>query len=472
MRGLRVLAIVGAVLTLAPSAFATPYWSPEYIRSLDLRETPEVGPNEFLRWESRSHDYPLEYQRVVEFIVSLQEMDPADPDFGGLREAEHLLNIVQTDNTSELIWTLSRYRQLTGDTQYDDNVAAAWVYVQNNPAYLEEGGSAGSTGYYRVYNCGWAVRAEMKYREVYGDDSHLVYGDSCAMYLVDNNLQYTADPRFQRINSTVLAWAGGNLYAYGVERDNALYREYGALRGRRVKNWSEGEPTLLGCEEWAMSGGAIMWGVLNSYYQEYPESTLIWVSNMGPNMDTYADPGDFQNAWNAWFALGHLAAGEASGEPGYVMTHNALVDTLLFEDGDDDGGIPARPEDTDDMDHAWIANYQAFMGLNPLISTTDVAVAGPAPALNVVLEGNWPNPFNPNTQIGFSMSEPERVSLAVYDVEGRLVRTLMNKVAPAGRNIAVWDGRDNSGQAVSPGVYFYRLSTDRAALSRKMVMIQ
>ena len=69
MRGLRVLAIVGAVLTLAPCAFATPYWSPEYIRSLGDPETTEEGPNEFLRWESRNYDYPLEYQRVVEFIV-------------------------------------------------------------------------------------------------------------------------------------------------------------------------------------------------------------------------------------------------------------------------------------------------------------------------------------------------------------------------------------------------------------------
>jgi len=475
MRGLIVLAVAVLVLASAPTAIATPYWSPEMVRAMEegIQPTAEPTPHEFLSWEPGRYDYMLEYDRVVTFITSLQVMDPGDPDYGGLREAEHMLDVIQTDNTSELIWVLSRYREMTGDTLYDANIQAAWAYEMNFPAYLEEGGEANTTGYYRIYNCGWAIRAEMKYREVFGDTTYLSYGDSCARYLSTHNLILTIDPFYMTVNPTVLAWAAGNLHHYGVERGNPSYLDAAALRGERVKNWANNDSTLLGKQRWAMSGGAVMWGVLNSYFQAHPESAQIWAAAMGPFMDTYSDPGNFQNAWNGWYALGHLAAGQALDDPAYLANHHALTDTLLFEDGDDDGGVPAQPADADTMDHAWIANYLAFMGLDPLLTVTPVALLDPAHAPKVSLEGNWPNPFNPNTNIIFDLPSEGRVSLVVFDVEGRLVRTLVDGTLPEGRRTVPWNGLDDGGRSVSPGVYFSRLRFGEGPpLTGKMVLVK
>jgi len=64
------------------------------------------------------------------------------------------------------------------------------------------------------------------------------------------------------------------------------------------------------------------------------------------------------------------------------------------------------------------------------------------------------------------------VTLAVYDVAGARVRTLIDGTRTAGRHGEVWDGRDSNGQLVGSGVYFYRLRTDDAALTKKMVLLK
>lgn len=71
---------------------------------------------------------------------------------------------------------------------------------------------------------------------------------------------------------------------------------------------------------------------------------------------------------------------------------------------------------------------------------------------------NQPNPFNPQTTLRFHLPEAGRVRLEVYDVAGRLVRVLVVGERTAGSNEAVWDGRDDGGQAVGSGTYLARLS--------------
>lgn len=65
-----------------------------------------------------------------------------------------------------------------------------------------------------------------------------------------------------------------------------------------------------------------------------------------------------------------------------------------------------------------------------------------------------PNPFNPVTDIRFTLSEPAHVRIAVYDLKGRKVADLVDAVYPQGENNAAWEGRDASGRRVSSGVYF------------------
>ena len=73
---------------------------------------------------------------------------------------------------------------------------------------------------------------------------------------------------------------------------------------------------------------------------------------------------------------------------------------------------------------------------------------------------NFPNPFNPQTSIAYTIPRRTHVALTIYDAAGRLVAKLVNGVQPAGRNVVTWNGRDRRGLTVAPGVYFARLVTD------------
>ncbi len=88
------------------------------------------------------------------------------------------------------------------------------------------------------------------------------------------------------------------------------------------------------------------------------------------------------------------------------------------------------------------------------------------------LQPNYPNPFNPRTRIDFTIPQSGRVEIAVYDILGRRVATLLEKVLPAGQHSIEWDGTDHSGERVASGVYFYRMSTLRTSETRKMVLLK
>ena len=88
------------------------------------------------------------------------------------------------------------------------------------------------------------------------------------------------------------------------------------------------------------------------------------------------------------------------------------------------------------------------------------------------LFGNYPNPFNPTTSIRYSIEEPGLVSLDIYNVKGQLVKTLYHGNAEVGGHTVTWNGLDNSGNACSSGVYFYRLRTPNTSIIRKMLMLK
>jgi hypothetical protein len=84
-----------------------------------------------------------------------------------------------------------------------------------------------------------------------------------------------------------------------------------------------------------------------------------------------------------------------------------------------------------------------------------------------------PNPFNPSTTIRFEVpSQGGRITLAVYDVNGRLVRSLQDGFVAGGTGTAQWDGRDASGREVASGVYFCRLSAAGVSQTRKLMLLR
>jgi hypothetical protein len=90
----------------------------------------------------------------------------------------------------------------------------------------------------------------------------------------------------------------------------------------------------------------------------------------------------------------------------------------------------------------------------------------------VELDQNYPNPFNPTTQIDYYLPATERVTLSVYDVQGKLVTTLVDGVVGYGSHTAEWDGTDSRGNRAGSGVYFYRLVTGNKVITKKLVMVK
>lgn len=107
---------------------------------------------------------------------------------------------------------------------------------------------------------------------------------------------------------------------------------------------------------------------------------------------------------------------------------------------------------------------------NSLVTSFEVSVRTPGAVLS--LAQNYPNPFNPNTTIVFSVEREQRVTLAVYDVAGRAVATLLDKRMRPGTHAEQWNGRGRNGSSVAAGVYFIRMTAGSRSLVRKAVLVK
>ena len=87
------------------------------------------------------------------------------------------------------------------------------------------------------------------------------------------------------------------------------------------------------------------------------------------------------------------------------------------------------------------------------------------------LIGNYPNPFNPTTNIQFGLAHDSHVKLCIYDLSGRLVQTLFDEDLPAGWHEQIWLGRDDRGVSVSSGVYFLHMTGDGQSLNHKLILV-
>ncbi|MFQ6091462.1 MAG: T9SS type A sorting domain-containing protein [bacterium] len=85
---------------------------------------------------------------------------------------------------------------------------------------------------------------------------------------------------------------------------------------------------------------------------------------------------------------------------------------------------------------------------------------------------NYPNPFNPETEISYGLSEPSHVRLAVFNLIGQKVRTLVDEPKESGYYTVIWNGGDEFGGDVASGVYFCRLQAGEFTSLRKMLLLK
>lgn len=85
---------------------------------------------------------------------------------------------------------------------------------------------------------------------------------------------------------------------------------------------------------------------------------------------------------------------------------------------------------------------------------------------------NYPNPFNSSTTIRYQIDSKSDVSLTIINSLGENVKTLVSEIKPAGQYETVWNGKDNFGNPISSGIYFYRLKTENGTLTNKMILLE
>jgi len=138
----------------------------------------------------------------------------------------------------------------------------------------------------------------------------------------------------------------------------------------------------------------------------------------------------------------------------YQSTSKEYVEFLRDENQTDDKG--------DILYNAWVAQGRCApvaMVSDYVNLTIDPTAAEGTPRIQTALYQNAPNPFNPTTAIRFSLSERQWVSIQVYDVAGRLIRTLVDEQRPAGAQTVHWYARNDNGERVASGVYFFVMRT-------------
>ncbi|MCX7835046.1 MAG: T9SS type A sorting domain-containing protein [bacterium] len=359
----------------------TPYWTEEQILAQEAGNAfiDNIFPNRpYLPPEINPYQYYNQYLLTANWLRTLQVTTPG-PDFGGMREGEtgSLYTIIQTDNTQEAIVVWSNAKRIAqNDTLFQTEIARAWIYNRNWPAWLEEGGN---NGYYRSHNAGWGLAATMAYIQATHDSSVIGYGDSCANYIRDYPVNWTSN-----VNRNAEGIAVGALAQYARWRNHSQSQRWldtALVRGERLRQWIESNPTniLRQAESWALSGGCAFWGVLHSICVQNPTFGIPWVNQYGQFMEARPGAGTWANAWATWYGHAHTAAFTFTFNPIFRDSAITVTDYLLEQDVDNDGGIPATVGDPQNEDQSWVSCYMAWMLLDPLIPITsfpyDLAVS-------------------------------------------------------------------------------------------------
>ena len=365
------------IFLLQTVSYATPFWTQEQIDSARAENFSDVMPQNIetgQRARRRALDdiaYFVKYRQLCDFLANMQ-VTTAGANFGGMREGEvgGDYNIIQTDNTQEAIRVWSQYGIWTGDTaHYAQNIRNAWTYCTVWPAWREEGG-----GYYAMHNSGWGFEATAKYREAYNDTSMNWYADSCALWVAAHPLSLTGT-----LNIAAEGLGIGGMYPHAVYRGRTDWQTHTLTQARQIRDWFTAQPSRLNTStEWALCGGTAIWGVCNSLWIADPDSGAMWINQYGTQLETWESPSNWYNAYNTWYSNATFRFWEITGDSLYWNRGVFYADSLVGFDVDDDGAIPPGTCCiSNGNDHSWVSAYMGWMGLERIISSGPIVLAGP-----------------------------------------------------------------------------------------------
>jgi hypothetical protein len=156
-------------------------------------------------------------------------------------------------------------------------------------------------------------------------------------------------------------------------------------------------------------------------------------------------------------------------ESTYEEIFNTPVPEEYFREGS--FGSPRGFALNSDMTKAYIVDYQTGVLEYEYVGPSNVEEPKAIPE-GFALSQNYPNPFNPTTNFSYSVPKASDVRIAVYDLFGREIKTLVNESKDAGTYRITWNGRDNNNKQVSTGVYFYKTRANGFEKTMKMMLMK
>ena len=168
------------------------------------------------------------------------------------------------------------------------------------------------------------------------------------------------------------------------------------------------------------------------------------------------------------------APGSPSFDPGWIpidagmVTGNGVEDTLHWDTSGFVPGLYLLEVITTDDQGLTCRDLRMCLLIEPATGSDPGT-----PGIKTGLHGTYPNPFNPATTIVYSIEKDGPVTMAIYDIAGRRIRSLMDgKMTEAGSHTIMWDGLDDRGKSVSSGVYFCRFLGAEQTSSTKMILLR
>lgn len=201
--------------------------------------------------------------------------------------------------------------------------------------------------------------------------------------------------------------------------------------------------------------------ITSGYFMEQASFGNIDASNAWRKKSFFIGSVDPQGSWKWVQSVSHNSIGSSIGMSVFVIS-----DSTFYVAGELEA-----PTQFDTLNVNQGLGNEAFYGL--LQTVEQITGAEEDLSVKEVLSlSNYPNPFNPETRIEYSLPEDGEVSLDIFNIKGQKVNTLVKTYEVKGSHSVIWNGKDQSGNKCGSGIYFYRLSSGSTSKTSKMILMK
>ena len=405
----------------------------------------------------RSGDYS------VAIIRTYIDIYYGGPDCDTIPDFEHLIYFDDGE-----LYSLNPLGDVNGDGYNDAGYVIKTSETEVNQYYIIYGGEIPEVQYWNTEGSGGAAICGI------GNINNDEYDDFLICFKdTENQLKHNVVIYGNTVIDTVLTDTLFN-------QTGITYLSGGAYAGDFN---GDGTDDFIGC--WGVENGTELWFGSNNLNENSDVQLNAWsngnksfgfgdLNNDGISDIILGNPIWSNHRGKAYFFIGD---NYANGSIDLAIPAPAVVGTEFGtsvavgdfnNDGYDDAAIGAPAEY-----FGWYSGMvYVYAGNDSLAETTPVGIHNEEiPSLDGIEFNAYPNPFNPETKISFSIPEDSKVGVSIYNIKGQKVKTIVNEVLEKGIHDIVWKSKDDSGKSIASGVYFYKFDINGKTKGLKKMLL-